>query len=139
MGELDQRLRENEESILNDNLEDQRPNGEDSDEEGVESSLDLFTAGMLNAVGEIDQEEHNVLTFDRDFLDAPEDWVPPGPPDNWNPEPKTNFGEPPFSEVDNPGKWDNYIFQATFKKTDKNNKYAFHSLPTRCTSVQNKQ
>ena len=52
VGELDQRLRENEESILNANLEDQQPNGEDSDEEGVESSLDLFTAGMLNAVGE---------------------------------------------------------------------------------------
>lgn len=75
-GELDQRLRENEESILHANLEDEKPNGGDSDEEGVESSLDIFTDGMLNAVQDIDQEENNVLTFDRDFLDAPENCPP---------------------------------------------------------------
>ena len=40
------------------------------------------------------------------------------PPDDWKtPEPKTEAGEPPFLELDNPGKWPSFVFRPKFDKS----------------------
>lgn len=66
---------------------------------------------------------------------APPGWKPPGPPDSWKlPEPKPGRGEPPFSEVDNPGCWSSYVYQPVFDKSGKK-AYSHHALPTGATVV----
>ena len=45
---------------------------------------------------------------------APLGWQPPGKPQDWRrPTPKS--GEPEFDNVDNPGQWSDFTFQAKYK------------------------
>ena len=62
---------------------------------------------------------------------APVGWIPPCAPDDWKPnEPKPQKGEPEsFDNVDNPGGWSTYSYQAAFEQK-KGKKYVQHQLPT---------
>jgi hypothetical protein len=49
------------------------------------------------------------------LLGAPEGWVPPGPPPHWTGyQPKGNA--PQADDIDNPGAWNLYSFEAKYKK-----------------------
>ena len=66
------------------------------------------------------------------FYGGPKDWKPPTQPDDWTPKAtKTARGEKDFKDVDNPGNWDQYTFQAVFEKGTQNKpgKYLYHALP----------
>ena len=55
--------------------------------------------------------------FDSGIPGAPLGWRPPCAPDNWNPtKQKKDKGEPNFSDVDNPGGWDKFVYRPTFAK-----------------------
>jgi hypothetical protein len=49
-------------------------------------------------------------------------------PEDWKPSTKTELGQPPFLQVDNPGDWPEYCYGAKFAKKPK--KYSHHALPT---------
>ena len=67
---------------------------------------------------------------------APEGWVPPGPPKAWKGyKPKIELGAPAFADVDNPGSWNLFSFDAKYG-TEKGNskekgkrKYLGHFTP----------
>ena len=50
-------------------IQDEKPNDGDSDEEGVGSNLDFFTAGMLEENHFL--EENAAITFDKVFFGVP--------------------------------------------------------------------
>ena len=56
------------------------------------------------------------------FFKVPEDWTPL--------QPKVEKGEPPFKDVDNPGKWPEYSFRANARGP-----YEYHRLPSGVTPV----
>ena len=62
------------------------------------------------------------LDDDVNFFKVPEDWTPL--------QPKVEKGEPPFKEVDNPGKWPEYSF-----RTNARGPYEYHRLPSGVTPV----
>jgi hypothetical protein len=65
---------------------------------------------------------------------APLGWHPPEPPPKWkSKDVEVDKGEPPFTEVDNPGLWSEYIYQPVFQKTTGN--YLYHCLPSGATAV----
>jgi len=67
----------------------------------------------------------------------------PQPPDDWKPtETKREQGEPPFEDVDNPGKWCQFTFRPKFTKPAKKGekgKYSGHELPTGARPVPKKK
>ena len=71
----------------------------------------------------------------RNFVHAPENWSPPGKPDTYNHVAKSERGEPQFSDLDNPGRWDNFSYQPKFDSREKGYKYLGHYLPTGVTVV----
>ena len=53
------------------------------------------------------------------------------PPPEWRPkDAEASRGEPPFSEVDNPGNWPEYCFKPKFESRKKASKYTHHCMPT---------
>ena len=59
----------------------------------------------------------------------------PSPDPKWTPpDVKAKKGEPEFSQVDNPGNWNRFIFQPKFDKKG-TKKYSGHFLPTGATPV----
>jgi hypothetical protein len=75
-----------------------------------------------------DSDEPPVLEGD------PVGWKIPGPPKNYQRK-KDPSSVPAFETVDNPGFWDDYVFQP---KYDKKNYYLGHSLPTGAMPVPEK-
>ena len=75
----------------------------------------------------------NTIEAAAPLFGAPEGWSPPQPPESWTaPEPKTDFGEPDFAAVDNPGRWSQYTFTPTF---DSRKQYVEHSMPAGAVPV----
>ena len=65
------------------------------------------------------------------LLGAPDGWVPPGPPPNWTGyHPKGNA--PQAGDIDNPGGWSLYSFEAKYKK---GGVYCGHFTPARAMVV----
>jgi hypothetical protein len=65
-------------------------------------------------------------------------WVPPGRPANERVRPRDAVHhEPPYRQLDNPGGWSNYSFQAVFAKTPQGKKgeYLRHELPCGATVI----
>ena len=79
-------------------------------------------AFVISDKGVVTEAEQN-LDFDTKVIKPPEDWVRPA---------KKNGDEPNFEDLDNPGKWSDFIFRPVY---DKKNKYLRHELPTGCTPV----
>ena len=115
----------------------ERGDGGDSDEEGEgyflkshlkEVARDSALDQLMNDKREI---EYGVTDVDDNGIEciapkkqstlsgAPEGWIEPGPPDDWSHQPDTARGEPPFSNVDNPGGWSPYCFTAKFSARGK--------------------
>ena len=65
---------------------------------------------------------------------APPNLFPPQVPSTWtSPKPKVDWGEPAFDQVDNPGGWTDYTYQAVYNKEKK--KYLYHAMPSGATVV----
>ena len=69
------------------------------------------------------------VNFTKTLPGAPEDWQPPQPPEDWVHVPDISHGEPPFADVDNPGGWSPYTFQAKFTVHGKKGTYSHHEMP----------
>ena len=82
-------------------------------------------AGVTNAPA----NESNVWAFG-----APAGWVPPQIPDGWKPNKARGSQPKNFDEVDNPGGWSEFSYQARFSK-EKGGEYKYHCLPTGATPV----
>ncbi len=54
---------------------------------------------------------------------APDGWFPPGPPLSFcGYEPKTDLGAPGVEDIDNPGMWNLYLFEARYGVVKENGK-----------------
>ena len=127
-------------------------NGGDSDEDFAEETVFFETdendSGNRNEENKAaDDSFRNMLVLEKDSMllftrGKRKDAIVGGdigglkyfkPPNDWvDPAPKTERGEPPFSSVDNPGKWSSFNFTPKYKKQGSNPtpKYIGHSLPT---------
>ena len=118
--------------------------GGDSDVEGLicedldaayeEAELDKALYSQENDVAKfIDRNVTMLSEVEQLRLDADielKKYVPL-PPDTWSPDPsKTEFNEPLFENVDNPGNWCNYAFRPEFEPMSKGGKYKNHYLTT---------
>ena len=69
------------------------------------------------------------------FENKPDGWEVPTAPEGWFEKEETRArknNEPAFAEVDNPGRYDPFIYQPKFNKAGQ---YIGHFLPTGCTVV----
>ena len=103
--------------------------GGDSDEEGEEADIH-HSSIILNRPEQLDRTEveEDVDPEDKGIPGAPEGWIKPGPPDDWQGySPKTYDDHEPsfFEDVDNPGCWSDYTFQAKYN----NGQYDGHFTP----------
>jgi hypothetical protein len=64
---------------------------------------------------------------------APPGWSAPSAPHDWDPTININCGEPCFEDVDNPGRWSNYIFRPMFEP--RGGKYIGHAMPAGAVPV----
>jgi len=108
--------------------------GEDSDKEAEEEDKSNFVPPMLEPLES--KPEWCQPWFGRDVLETIAEMGSlvkiPGPPAGWTAPPtNTAAGEPDFSDVDNPGRWPEFIFRPVFK----GNKYIHHALPTGAVPV----
>ena len=68
------------------------------------------------------------------LIGVPDGWEKPGPPPDWTPPlPKVGTDCPDWDDVDNPGDWDPYSYQARY--SSKTGKYKGHRTPTGATVV----
>ncbi len=63
---------------------------------------------------------------------APNGWSPPSPPNNWNPTINSLKREPPFDEVDNPGRWSTFTYHLLFQPKGG---YMCHTVSAGATAV----
>lgn len=88
--------------------------GDDSDEDGEEA--ELFIHQEEHDQDEMDDDEEVFgseaeTTPARTLLGSPPGWLPPMPPIGFQYKPKMN-APATWDEVDNPGGWSKYTFQA---------------------------
>ena len=57
---------------------------------------------------------------------APNGWSPPSPPDNWNPIVNSLKREPPFDELNNPGRQSSFTYRPLFQPKGG---HMFHTMP----------
>lgn len=104
-----------------------RGDGEDSDEEGDEAAMHRSEVRAADTEPELDRDnEGEELTSHPNAAipGAPPGWLPPQPPEDHVYVPK--FDAPTdFSDVDNPGGFDSFSFQAKFT----GQKYKGHFTP----------
>ena len=94
-------------------------------------------AAMVSESDFIASMELSAASTSRKIPGAPDNWNPPSAPEDWTPpKPATGFDHPKFEDIDNPGGWSNYTFQAKYKrKGNKVTDYMYHALPTGATPV----
>lgn len=115
---------------------------EDSGDEGEELDFHNITFDDPNT-RHMHEDIENDLSMDHDngftlVPGTPDGWTRPLNPDDFNYTPK--YDTPvSWEEVDNPGKWSQFSYQAKYD-TDKNNrKYAGHFTPGRATAIPTNQ
>ena len=116
----------------------QTGDGGDSDDEGEEADIHNASVRLAAIVTDFGPSDEDL---DLDYNDEGEQFIPapgiPGAPLNWEPPkppatflgytPKPNSGAPAtFEEVDNPGKWDEYMFQPKYNGST----YVNHFTPS---------
>ena len=133
--------------------ENQQADGGDSDVEGEECELMIEASNtsiherMINDNDDYNVKESNhesigfILSKRENELESVDEEALlqeciPKPPQEWIAPPKKTSDEPDFSEVDNPGNWNEYIFRPVFKGTGTDRKYVRHELPTGCSPVR---
>ena len=74
-------------------------------------------------------------TLQEGLTYPPPGWKQPGTDAKWKGPParKADKGEPAWEDVDNPGKWSQYTYRPTFKKSD--GTYQHHEMPSGATPV----
>jgi hypothetical protein len=98
--------------------------GLEDDRGDTKAFCNVTSTGTTEVIGEM--REGRLVNSDVNYNIT----LPKPPPDFVPPTPQAD--EPLFTNVDNPGEWDEYIFTA---KKNKSNKYVCHSLPTGATPV----
>ena len=82
-----------------------------SDEEGDE--VDVHNNAVVNDPEEWDKRNQaNSFCEDKGIPGQPDGWFPPGPPEDWAGYCPRYDAPPTFSQVDNPGGWSDFTFQA---------------------------
>jgi hypothetical protein len=103
----------------------------DSDDESPD--VDLVADSLQERVS-LSVEDSHVDLVDTDADAVPLSFDLPSPPPGWSPKARqADKGEPAFQDVDNPGKWPEFVFRPAFNARTK--KYAKHLLPTGATPV----
>lgn len=122
--------------------------GEDSDEEGVESLLHscavnvkmYLTTGemvgddldMIDEDGEISSDVNTWSETSTTLKGAPDGWNPPGPTDKWTSYSVDDkkYDAPEEDDIDNPGNWSLFSFRPKYDTKDKRHpKYIDHFSP----------
>ncbi len=102
--------------------------GGDSDEEGEEAAIHNFLRVRTNGLSAMDRDRGEELTSNPNAAvslpGAPPGWIPPQPPEDHVYAPKHD-APAEFCNVDNPGDYDSFSFQAKYK----DQKYIGHFTP----------
>jgi hypothetical protein len=123
------------EELLDELAMEQNPGADDSEDEEADPEVGFSLASSMHAAvldraahaleGHTALEDEFIVGLRLEFgLDDPVDipgappgWKRPATPSDWSaPAPKTNLGEPPFKDLDNPGGWSKFVYRPKFKK-----------------------
>ena len=90
--------------------------------------VDLITQGSTNVIGRMAISADGIGATYKVTIDDAETEIKHiniyVPPNEWRPKgADASRGEPPFSKVDNPGKWPKYSFKQKFESRKKDSKY----------------
>lgn len=104
--------------------------GLEDDRGKTKAFVKVTSTGMTEVIGEM--REGRLVNSSNGGNSEYNITLPKPPPDFIPPIPQTGKPSCLFTDVDNPGEWNQYIFTA---KRNKSNKYVGHSLPTGATPV----